>query len=68
MWDRTYNGLSLLIVNYFKLLCGLRGLSDTYEVLQEAEKPGKGQTYAVMLKGRETYSMMQKVFNEANGG
>jgi hypothetical protein len=67
MYERTYRGVSLLATNYFKLLCGIRGLHGTYDATLEPDAPGKGDTYTIALSGRETYDVMQKVFGDQNG-
>lgn len=66
-YERTYKGVSLLCTNYFKLLCRVNGLKSGWEATLEDDAPGKGDTYTVSVYGRETYNVMQKVFNDANG-
>lgn len=67
MYERSYRGVSRIEKEYFMALCGLANLHGTYDVLPEEDKPGKGETYTIALSGRETYNVMQKVYEASNG-
>jgi hypothetical protein len=66
MYEHTYKGISLLETCYFRLLCATRGLNGTYTTtLETGGNPCS--TYTIAVSGRETYNVMQKVVDEANG-
>jgi hypothetical protein len=68
MYEKTYRGVSLLITNYFRLRIAQQPeLHGTYDILPEDDKPGKGETYTIALSGEKTYTVMQRIFAEANG-
>lgn len=67
MYEKVYKGVSLLAFRFFQALCREKGLHGTYDGIPEAERPGQGQTFTVSLSGRETYNVMQQVFEAANG-
>jgi hypothetical protein len=66
MYNKTYRGVSRLATNYFKLLCGVQNLHDGYVVEEEEDMPGKGSTYSITTRCKETYKILQKVFEVAN--
>lgn len=69
MYEKTYKGLSRLAKEYFVVLCGLQNLHGTYDVLDE-DPSGTHQpvqTFTIALSGRETYNVMQRVFEAQQG-
>lgn len=65
---KTYRGISLLAANYFRLLCAQQSeLRGTYDMVREADKPGEGITYTIIIWDRQTYNVMQRVFDDQNG-
>jgi hypothetical protein len=64
MYNKTYRGVSRLATNYFKLLCGTQNLHDGY-VVEEEDMPGEGSTYSITTRCKETYNILQKVFDVA---
>ena len=69
MYDKkTYRGISLLATKYFQLLCAQQSeLRGTYDMVREADKPGKGITYTIIIWDRKTYDIMQRVWDAQNG-
>lgn len=68
MYEKTYSGVSLIEINYFRLLVAqYPELSGTYDATIEPDAPGKGDTYTVAVSGQRTYDLMQRVFSDANG-
>lgn len=68
-WDKTYKGISRLAKEYFVLLCGMRNLRGTYDVVDEdpSGTHQSSETFTIALSGRETYDVMQKVYLAAYG-
>ncbi len=76
---QTYTGVSRIEKEYFRLLCRVEGLAQIYHddlkdrwqydfsILPEADQPGKGETFAIEVKSKNAYDLMQKVFDAANG-
>lgn len=68
MYEKTYRGISLLVTNYFHLLCAQQPeLYGTYDMVREADKPGEGTTYTITIWNRKTDAIMQRVFDIQNG-
>lgn len=68
-YEKVYRGMPLLATNYFKLLCANEGLRGTYDAIPEDPTGTKqsSATFTISLSGRETYQVMQKVFEAQNG-
>ena len=64
----TYSKIPVLHKNYFVLLCRTRGVSSGFSVRRE-DPEGKtcNDTYTITITQPNAYSMMQKVFEDANG-
>lgn len=68
MYDKTYKSISRLEKEYFVLLCSTRDLRGTYDVVENNDARGNPcGTFTIAVSGRETYNVMQRVFDAANG-
>lgn len=65
--SKTYKGVSLLAVRYFRSLTVIARNVGGYEITEEDEVPGKGQTFTVDVSSTEAYNLMQEVFEAQNG-
>ena len=65
--SKTYKGVSLLAVRYFYSLTVIAHIVGGYEITEEDEIPGKGQTFTVDVSSTEAYNLIQKVFEAQNG-
>lgn len=65
--SKTYKGVSRLACSYFEALCSLNRVAVGFEITEEDERPGRGQTYTVEVSETEPYNLMQKVFEAQNG-
>lgn len=68
-YEKTYKGISRVAKEYFVVLCSQAGLHGTYDVVNEDPEGTRqpGETFTIALSGRETYTVMQRVFEAVNG-
>lgn len=66
--EKDYNGVSLLIRNYFKLQCGVYGPHMHQSYSEERGEDARGfPVFRLTIKSPQADHILQRIFSEAQG-